>query len=307
MKRDIIIHGPSSFLGKHLLRYFIHQNITATVVCRVKSKIDEFENVKQFKIYRYVNNIDEINLKELNLLNPIFIDFTWNGVFGSERNSVEQISVNIPNVISSIEFAYKNKCVHWVGFGSQAEYGNLDKIISENELCKPTTLYGKSKLICSQISNELCANLGMKHSWFRLFSVYGPDDNHDWLIQYLIKEMLLHKEINVTKGEQKWDYLYVDDISKMLNKLIISDEACGVCNLGSGNSESVKNLILKIKELTMSNSLINFGAIKYRSDQVMLMQANIDKLTKILNWRPETNLEIGLKNTINFLLEKYSK
>jgi nucleoside-diphosphate-sugar epimerase len=307
MKRDIIIHGPSSFLGKHLLRYFIDHNIFPIIICRTKSNIDEFENTKLFKIYRYTNKIDEINLTELHLLNPIFIDFAWNGVFGSERNSVEQISVNIPNIISSIEFANNNKCVHWVGFGSQAEYGNLDKIISENDFCKPTTLYGKSKLLCSQISSELCSKFGIKHSWFRLFSVYGPDDNHEWLIQYLIKEMLLNKEINVTKGDQKWDYLYVDDISKMLHKLIISDQACGICNLGSGNSEPVKNLILKIKELTKSNSVINFGAIQYRSDQVMIMQSNIDKLTKILNWKPEINLEIGLKSTINFLIEKYSK
>lgn len=307
MKRDIIIHGPSSFLGKHLLRYLLHRNISAIIVCRITSQIDEFENAKQFKIYKYSYKIDEINLSELQLVNPVFIDFTWNGVFGSERNSAEQISVNIPNLISSIEFAHKSKCLHWVGFGSQAEYGNLDKVISENENCKPTTLYGKSKLLCSQIASELCSNLGMKYSWFRLFSVYGPDDNHEWLIQYLIKEMLFHKVINVTKGDQKWDYLYVDDISKMLHKLIISDKECGICNLGSGNSVPVKNLILKIKELTNSNSVINFGAIKYRNDQVMLMQANIQKLSSILNWIPETNFDIGLKNTVDFLIKKYSK
>jgi nucleoside-diphosphate-sugar epimerase len=193
-----------------------------------------------------------------------------------------------------------------VGFGSQAEYGNLNKVISENDLCKPTTLYGKSKLLCSQISSELCATYKMKHSWFRLFSVYGPDDNHEWLIQYLIKEMLLDKEINVTKGDQKWDYLYVDDISKMLHRLINTDVACGICNLGSGNSEPVKNIILKIKELTRSNSVINFGAIPYRSDQVMLMQSSIDILKKKLDWTPEISIDIGLNNTIKFINKKYT-
>ena len=93
----------------------------------------------------------------------------------------------------------------------------------------------------------------------------------------------------------------------MLNMLIMSDQECGVCNLGSGTSEPVKNLILKLKELTKSNSTINFGAIEYRSDQVMLMQANIDKLTKTLNWIPDTNFDIGLKNTVDFLTKKYYK
>ena len=156
------------------------------------------------------------------------------------------------------------------------------------------------------MSADLCKKYKIEYSWLRLFSVYGPDDNHEWLIQYLIKEMLANKEINVTRGEQLWDYLYIDDISEALLKLV-HHTGVGKANLGSGKGNSVKSIIEKIRELTYSKSKINFGAIPYRDDQVMLMEADISKLSDHLNWKPEIDINEGLKRTINSLLKNSGK
>ena len=60
----------------------------------------------------------------------------------------------------------------------------------------------------------------------------------------------------------------------------------------------IKDLIIKIKKLINSKSIINFGAIKYRKDQVMYMNGNNKKLKNKLNWNPEISLESGLMQTI---------
>ncbi|HNR19821.1 MAG TPA: NAD(P)-dependent oxidoreductase [Bacteroidia bacterium] len=297
---DIIIHGASGFLGKHFLRKLIIEKIPAIVLARTSSNINEFKNNNLVKIYRYSNSISELSNSEIGVSGSVFFEFSWQGVFGSERNNEEQLDINIPLISDSITIAHKLNVKHWVGVGSQAEYGNLDKRISEKDACNPTTLYGKAKLHCSQISAELCQKFGMEHSWLRLFSVYGPDDNHMWLIQYLIKEMVAGKEINVTKGEQLWDYLYIDDVSEMFFKLKDA-KGVGVANLGSGKAVQVKYIIEKIKELTNSVSKVNFGAVPYRFDQVMLMEADISKLSKHLNWIPEINIDEGLEKTISHL------
>lgn len=295
---NIIIHGASGFLGKHFLRKLIAEKIPVIVFARESSNLASIENDSLVKIYRYKNSLSEINPEKIKISSPVFFEFSWQGVFGSERNKDEQTSVNIPLITSSINLANNLNAGHWIGIGSQAEYGNLDKRISENDVCNPTTLYGKAKLQCAQLSAELCKKFGIEHSWLRLFSVYGPDDNHEWLIQYLIKEMLLNKDINVTKGEQLWDYLYIDDVSEMFFKLKDAT-GVGIANLGSGKGAQVKYIIEKIKELTNSKSKINFGAIPYRDDQVMLMEADITKLSNHLNWFPKASMEEGLKKTID--------
>jgi UDP-glucose 4-epimerase len=294
---DIIIHGASSFLGKHFSRRLISDGYSLTIVARENSNISFAKKNNNVKILRYQNSLDEINPSQIACNKPAFFEFSWHGVFGTERNNPEQLTINIPLMLSSINLANKVKAAHWIGFGSQAEYGNLDKKISETDTCNPVTVYGKSKYFCSAITSELCKAYNIHHSWLRLFSVYGPDDNHEWLIQYLIKKMLANESIDVTKGEQTWDYLYVEDITNMLMKLM-GTSGCGIANLGSGTGIRVKDIIELIKELTGSSSPINYGALPYRPDQVMQMQADISRLSSAVDWKPETSIREGLSKTI---------
>lgn len=297
---SIVIHGASSFLGKNFIKLLISKKIQIHIIARATSQIPFCENCPTTKIFRYDKSISEINFENIGVNNPVFFEFSWHGVFGSDRNNPEQLSVNIPLIISSISFAKQLNSKHWIGIGSQAEYGDLNKEVAENDTCNPTTSYGKSKLLCSKISEELCRLYKIEHSWLRLFSVFGPDDNHEWLIPYLIKEMLQNHEINVTKGEQIWDYLFIDDISAMLYKMVDA-KGVGIANLGSGQPIEIRQLIDEIKTLTSSDSVINYGAIQYRPDQVMYMAANITKLATHLNWQPKTKMEDGLLKTIDFL------
>ncbi len=240
IKIKYIIHGGSSFLGKHFIKLLINNKENLIVISRESSNIIFKSNfVKQ---YKYKDSISEINLEKYNLSDSIFFEFAWFGVYGNQRNDIKQFTINIPLFISGIEFAKNNKCKHWVGIGSQAEYGNLNKKIDENELCSPTTLYGKSKLYLSKITRDICDLYSINHSWLRLFSVYGPDDNHEWFIQYLIKKMLKSEEINVTKCEQYWDYLFIDDLVNALYK-IKSEKSLGITNLSSNNPVQIKELI----------------------------------------------------------------
>jgi UDP-glucose 4-epimerase len=295
---NILIHGASSFLGKHFALLLSRHNIPFTVIARKNSNLSFLNLSQNISVFRYTNSI--LELSEASLDQCVFYEFSWNGVFGNHRNDIKQYTINIPLILDSINFAYNFGAVHWVGIGSQAEYGNLNKKISEEDECFPTTLYGKAKLHCSKISMELCQALGIHHTWLRLFSVYGPYDNHEWLIQYLIKKMLNHEVIDVTNGDQFWDYLYVEDIANLLLK-ISSIKGCGILNLGSGNSEQVKKIILLIRELTSSTSKINFGAIPYRTDQVMHMEADISQLIRLTGWSPTTSLREGLIKTIEFM------
>ncbi len=300
---EIVIHGASSFIGKHLVKRLLANGIKFRIIAREKSNLPHELEVIENCVYRYASSLNEVEITDLES-GSIFIELSWHGVFGSQRNEAEQITVNIPLTISSITTANRLKSKHWIGFGSQAEYGNLNKRISESENCNPTTLYGKSKLQCSQIALELTSSLALEFTWLRLFSVFGPDDNHEWFIQYLIREMLVNTEINVTKAEQCWDYLYIDDIIDMLLKLFVH-KGLGVTNLGSGSAIQLKNIIEYIRNKTNSTSQINYGAVPYRPDQVMYMEADNTKLKSALNWQPKTSIEEGLNKTIHFYTNKY--
>ena len=298
IKIKYIIHGGSSFLGKHFIKLLINNNKNLIVISRESSRIVFKSNF--INHYKYKNSISEINLENYDLSHSIFFEFAWFGVYGNQRNDIRQFTVNIPLFVSGIEFAKKNNCKHWVGIGSQAEYGNLNKKIDEKQSCFPTTLYGKSKLYLSKITKDICDLYSINHSWLRLFSVYGPDDNHEWFIQYLIKKMLKSEEINVTKCEQYWDYLFIEDLVSALYKIKV-EKSLGITNLSSNNPIQIRELIEILQTIIKTKSKINFGAIPYRDDQVMFMCGDNTKLKNELNWYPIVDFQDGLTKTIGKL------
>ena len=286
-------------IGRNFCGYLIDNNYSFTVFARASSDLGFLENKKNVVIYRYEKSIAELIGKASEIKNAVFVNLAWAEVDPEKRNDPMQMTFNIPEVIASVELSKKIGVKHWIGFGSQAEYGNIniDHRVDEHFPCNPVTLYGKAKLFCAGISAELCKAYGMEHSWLRLFSAYGPHGNHQWLIDYLIEEMKSDKVVNVTKCEQYLDYIYVDDISRLLVALG-GGHGAGIANLGFGKAVQLKTIIETIRTLTKSKSTVNYGAFPYRPDQSMFQEADISKLEKLTGWKPEVTIEQGLSDMI---------
>jgi len=298
MKQTIIIHGATSFLGKNFLWSLIPDGYKIIIFSRISQDLSFIPESSNIVIHKYTS-LEELFERDLAIdKNSFFYEFSWYGVFNDKRNDEEQFTINVPLIMNSIKLAKHCDSKQWIGIGSQAEYGNLDCKISESMRCKPTTMYGKSKLLCSQLAEELCIANNIEFTWLRLFSLYGPKDNHQWFVHYLVERLLNNDEIDMTMGEQKWDYLYIDDAIEILKKILMISQGLGIANYASGINITLKEFVLLAKELSNSKSIINFGKIPYRDDQVMNMEADISKISNLLDWKAKCNYSYGLKTII---------
>jgi len=73
-----------------------------------------------------------------------------------------------------------------------------------------------------------------------------------------------------------------------------------IFELGSGIAMEIRLFLEKIKELSGSNTILNFGKISYRRDEIMDSKADIQEL-KNLGWQPKYSVEQGIKQ----ILENY--
>jgi nucleoside-diphosphate-sugar epimerase len=103
----------------------------------------------------------------------------------------------------------------------------------------------------------------------------------------------------LTKGEQMWDYIYVDDAAAAVMSLIDSN-AVGVFNLGSGQAHPLRAIVTMIRDLINPVLPLGIGEIPYRPDQVMHLEADITALTRATAWRPKMSLAQGLQLTVNW-------
>jgi UDP-glucose 4-epimerase len=241
--------------------------------------------------------------KEVAAFRPeAIIHLAWAGVANAARFDHTQISENIGAACALVEAGAAAGCSAFIGTGSQGEYGAGSAML-EDTLPSPSTLYGAAKVSTLYLTRQLAAQSGMRHAWLRLFSTYGPDDNEGWLIPTLITKMLRGERPQTTLGTQEWDWLHVDDVARGLLAAATAPAAQGVFNLGSGEAIPVRKAIETIRDLAASGMELVFGEIPFRPDQVMHMQANIERLKRATSWAPQVAFAEGIARTVAWYRE----
>jgi nucleoside-diphosphate-sugar epimerase len=301
MRKRIVMTGATGFIGSAIAREFLKHGTEIIALVRPNSNLSRLETISNSIRYITYDKLTDSHLVDAltDIPTNIFIHAAWRGVAGNDRNEAFQILDNIPLTIHSVELAHKLGCEQWIGLGSQAEYGNLNKLISEDCPNSPTTTYGKAKLAAGITGLGLCESFNLKGCWLRVFSTYGPADAPHWFLPYVIQEFLANRSPKLTKCEQLWDYLFVDDAARAVHS-VASSKACGVFNLGSGMSRPLKSYIETIRKILNSNLVPDYGAISYRPDQVMHLEADISRLQRETGWQPLVNLIDGLALTVEF-------
>src|ERR1035437_3840929 len=272
--KTILLTGVTGFLGSNLLDALLAENYTIIGLKRSASdvwRIKEFLNNSKLKLV----DIDKIKLDNIFAQEHIdlLIHSAWGGVKADDRNSLILQLENFDFAIRLYNLAIKAGVNKIISLGSQAEYGHYEGRVDENYPCKPFDAYGTAKLFSGRLLQTLAEQSNTKWFWVRLFSLFGPKEDGKWLLPFAINKMIKNEDIDLTKCEQKYDYLFVKDFCKGIIMLLNSEKS-GVYNLSSNNSIQLKEILLMIKENLNSKSKLNFGALDYRKNQVMHMEGD---------------------------------
>lgn len=303
----IFLTGASGFVGSYLLRLLLDNNHAVQILLRPTSDVWRIQDV-------LCHNNLEINYGSLDdpksyddslkIFKPSsIIHLAWQGVGNKNRNDYEQI-VNIQHAQELAKLAIDLEVNTFIGLGSQAEYGPCSNIIDESQACLPTTCYGIAKLATSLMLSDLFKKASIRFAWLRLFSSYGPKDDDSWLIPYLINSFLENNPPKLTGCEQLWDYIHIKDVASAIYAVLASTRAGGMFNLGSGHAYRLIDIVKYIENKLQAKTPAQIGAIEYRPDQVMHLEADIGRLHQLTAWQPEQELYAGLDETIQWYSSK---
>ena len=308
MKPDsILLSGATGFLGGHFAEYFSLKGYKVIALVRNSSDLsacNEFLNDNIIFI-----NTDSANYKELiREHNPkTFIHSAWGGVTAKGRNDWNVQAENILMTIRFLVLAEELKIKKIISFGSQAEYGNFNGRIKEDAVCNPVSAYGAAKLAALDILKSFCDLHSINWFWLRLFSLFGTRENNEWLIPSVINNLIANKPMDMTACEQRYDYLYIKDFCKAIEKVIEIKSESGIFNLGSNTSFQLKEMIEKIKTLVNPKGVLNIGALPYRHNQVMHMEGDSKKFMQQFNFTIASDFDRNLKEVVNYYMNKNKK
>lgn len=279
---EIIVTGATSFIGIHLLSELVKMNNKIYAVIRPnsfnKNKLKKFPNIE-------IVEVDQENISELKQhINrcDICYHLAWNGTRALDRYDEILQKENFHCSVNTFKVVSELGCKIFLGAGSQAEYGNIEGIITEETKPNPNTAYGKYKLKTCETLAILAERYDIRLIWGRIFSIYGEDDFNGTLLMKAVEKMKVNETLDMTDGTQYWNYLYVGDLVKILVALVDKSEANGIFNLASNDTRMLKEYILDLKKALKSKSIINFGSIPHQKDRKVSIRPLINKLLETL-------------------------
>lgn len=227
----------------------------------------------------------------------VVVHSAWEGVGGALRAGDIQLD-NIRTSVHLADAAVAAGVSRFVGIGSQAEYGRYDRRITESDLPRPTMLYGAAKLSANVLVQQRAREAGIGFAWLRLFSVYGPGDNPNWLIPSVAASLLQRLVPKCTAGTQLWDYLHIDDVATGVLAAAVTPSAHGVFNLSSGAPVAVKTIVERLRDLAAPGLALKFGEIPFGADQIMHLEGDNSRLREATGWQPTVATLDGLASVV---------
>ncbi len=196
----------------------------------------------------------------------VFINLAWTNTDQKGRNSAILQGLNVDYAKEAIRVAALKGCKLFVEAGSQAEYGFVEDLITEETPCNPELEYGKAKLRVFNEGSLLCESVGLKYLHLRIFSTFGENDRPWTLIMSAIDKMLKNEDLELSSCKQNWNYLYVTDCAKQIFLLCQylfnkSEFKLGVYHIASKDTRSLKNYMEEMKSVLKSSSVLHYGSI----------------------------------------------
>jgi UDP-glucose 4-epimerase len=292
----IVVTGSSGFLGSWICRVLTSSH---EVIALVRPTSDLYRlygvnnlTIKPLDTKEWPNFIREIKPDGLVLGD-------WWGVGNQERNDSRQYE-NITRMCEVAIAAREVGVQTVIGVGSQAELGPVSDIITEDLPDRPTTKYGFAKAETRLKLANIFKSSGTRFVWMRIFSTYGPLDTGNWLIPQAVDSLSRGEQMRLTKGEQEWSYLHAYDLAQGFLVALENSSVEGIVNIGNPETINLKDAVLEVSRILNAENLLEFGAIEYRSDQVMKLKPLCEKLTGV-GWKPNISFHDGVAQTIAWL------
>ncbi|KZX16066.1 UDP-glucose 4-epimerase [Methanobrevibacter cuticularis] len=307
MEKNILLTGGTGFIGSQLAEDLLNDGKNLILLKRSYSntwRIDNFMN--SFPNLKIID-IDKVKMSE------IFNSYNIEGIlhlatyytkFHKSNDIKDMIYSNVTFPTDLLENSVNSNTKYFVNTGSFGEY-SLDKIpITEKTRITPFNLYSSTKVAFEDILKFYNHEYGIKTSSLKLFTPYGPKDDENKIIPYLIRHSLKKEKITIQSTSKKLDVIFVSDIidayKKTMNNIEKFENNENI-NIANGTSYSIRDIY------SIINSFLGNTDVTFLESDLTEVKGDITKANKLINWHPHINLKEGLKLTIEFYKDKLNR
>ena len=322
MMKKILITGVAGFIGYHLSEKLLNNNFHIIGIDNLndyydpnlkKARLDNLNSLSNFEFHK-VDFIKKIELKpifEHNKIDQVIHLGAQAGVRYSISNPQFYIDTNITGFLNILEFSKDYNIKNVIYASSSSIYGiNKRMPFSEKDKTeKQISMYGVSKKTNELMAHTYSNLYGLNTTGLRFFTVYGPWGRPDMALYIFTKAIIENKSIDLfNNGNHTRSFTYINDIIEPINRLVKinyeKDEnihSSEIFNIGGAEPVKLLRFIDIIEKYLGKKAEVNLKPMQ--QGDVKETNANIKKLEKITGYIPQTSIDEGIKNFIDWYMD----
>ena len=303
----ILVTGGAGFIGSHIADNLIEQGHEVVILDNLS--MGRRENINP-KAKFYLMDIGEKEVEkvfQLEKFEAVFHQAAQMDVRKSVENPLFDAEVNVKGSLNLLQNCVQYKVEKFI-FASTggAVYGEQEEFpCDESHPLRPVSPYGITKQTVEKYLFYYAKQFSLPYTILRYANVYGPRQNPQGeagVVAIFTHTLLKGKQPLINgDGKQTRDYVYVGDVVKA-NMKALSYHKNDIFNIGTGMETDVNKIFHLLKEYTNSARPEKHGPAKPGEQQRSVI--SYKKAKKLLLWKPEINLEQGLKKTVDFFRGK---
>lgn len=280
--RSVLLTGATGFLGSHILRMLLKNKYSVVILKRSHSDVSHISShLPDCVAY----NTDEVSIGKIFREQQIDTIIHTAASYGRQQESLQQIlEANFVFPFELLQCAIENHVRCFINAGTSLSPSVNPYSLSKNQF-KEWLIHFRSRISVKNVVIEY---------------FYGPGDS-DWKLVTMILKKLANNTpfIEFTSGNQKRDFIYIDDVVNAFQCLLNDNGKVGFTEypLGSGQGISIKELAYMCKTISGNQiTEMHFGVIASRPEEGAYAACDTGNLEKV-GWKCTTSLEDGLRMT----------
>ena len=322
-KKTIVVTGGLGFIGSNLIGLLIEQNYNVINIDKISYSsnfynVKEFKNNKNYKFYKCdINNQKKISF--------IFNKYKPIGIFNLAAETHVDRSIDSPysfiksNVVDFFNFlecfkkySKKNPKTKLIHISTDEVYGDVLRGRSrENDSYLPSSPYAASKAASDHLLRSYVRTYKIPAIITNCSNNYGPKQHPEKLIPKIIFNIIKNRKLPLYgNGKNSREWIYVKDHCAALIKVFKKGKLGEFYNIGSNknliNHKIIKSLLKIAKTKIIIGKNVRIKYVQDRPGHDFRYALNSNKIKKNLKWKPDVNIDKGLKKTFYWYLDNLS-
>ena len=334
----VLVTGAAGFIGSHVSLYLLERGDEVVGLDNINDyydvnlKLSRLERVRQHKNAANFSFI-KMDVEDREGMPALFAEHKFDkvvhlaaqaGVRYSIENPHAYIDANIVGYMNILEGCRHNKVQHLVYASSSSVYGaNEDMPFSVHDnVDHPLSLYAASKKANELMAHTYSHLYNLPTTGLRFFTVYGPWGRPDMALFLFTKAILDEKPIQVFNyGKHRRDFTYIDDIVEGIIRTLdntakgnpdwdgknpdpgTSRAPWRVYNIGNQSPVELLDYIETLENALGKKAVKEL--LPLQSGDVPDTYADVEALVADVGYRPETTIQQGIGNFVNWYKEYY--